>query len=608
MNKNPMKPFGKVFFLAILMLALTADRCAYALDSPADIKGKMDFYQIEPIDFSFRASMRFTRSYKSSTNRLWYAYFQADENYTAKPLFVFLNGGPGCGTSMNLFAMNTAPYTLDRSRLTGDSLSALNEYSWTSMGNLLYIDAPNTGFSYMVCPDGQLQESEFRLWEFIFGDNYNAFVDASQVLRVVLKFLEENSELRNSEVILVGESFSGVRVSAMLNMLLYYRQYADGKKVYKDSELGRLIESQLLSITSHKAPYSPEEVAKQFKKQILIQPQIVDKYQHVDKVNAFRKPKSLMDLLGNEAGAEISWRDYLAKAIKEEKDIGQAITRYLLYIKRDPYNCKKESDWTDNNEYSSMKALNNIDELSKITRVADIKSVRYLQPGERKYALRFAMNSQIPIQASQLINMLIFELPDDIQLYISMIPFWHKNLLDMDNPLKSLNYNLGALNDFDSYLVGTNPYVFLGFCMNSGGKSLVDVLLDIEFDRYGISLTDSSIYGTMFLENLALVDTFMTDAQNDIVVYSPTLVSQFDNKRFSKLVKAIEVNRGNKNARAGNFVIKYNPHSTIGGLTNKIPASRSVDWYFYNDSGHSVSSTQPKEFREDVTSWLTLKQ
>ena len=187
-----------------------------------------------------------------------------------------------------------------------------------------------------------------------------------------------------------------------------------------------------------------------------------------------------------------------------------------------------------------------------------------------------------------------------------MIPFWRKNLLDMDNPLKSLNYNLGALNDFDSYLVGTNPYVFLGFCMNSGGNSLADVLLDIEFDRYGISLTDSSIYGTMFLENLALVDTFMTDAQNDIVVYSPTLVSQFDNRRFGKLVKAIVVNRGKKDARAGNFVIKYNPYS-IRGLS-KIPFSRSVDWYFYSDSGHSVSSTQPKEFREDVTSWLTLKQ
>jgi hypothetical protein len=606
MKRNPIKPFVNVFILAILALMLTAERCAYASGSASEVKGKMDFYQIEPIDFSFHAGMRFTRSYKSATNRLWYAYFQADENYTAKPLFVFLNGGPGCGTSMNLFAMNTAPYTLDRSRVPSDSLSAVNENSWTAMGNLLYIDAPNTGFSYMVCPDGQLQESDFRLREFIFGDNYNAFVDGSQVLRVVLKFLEENSELRNNEVILVGESFSGVRVSTMLNMLLYYRQYADGRKVYKDTELARLIEAQLLSTTAHKAPYKPEEVANQFKKQILIQPQIVDKYQHVDKVSAFMKPKSLMDLLGKEAGAEISWHDFLAKARKDGKDIGQAVSRYLLYIKRDPYNCKKESDWTDNNEYFSMKALNNIDELSKITGVADIKNVRYLQPKERINALRFSMNSQIPIYASQIINMLIFELPDDLQMYISMIPFWHKNLLDMDNPLKSLNHNLGALNDFDSYLVGTNPYVFLGFCMNSGGNSLVDVLLDIEFDRYGISLTDSCIYGTMFLENLALVDTFMTDAQNDIVVYSPTLVSQFDKRRFNKLVKGIAVNSGNKDTRAGNFVIKYRPHS-IEGLAN-MPAERPVDWYFYGESGHSVSSTQPKEFKEDVTSWLNLKQ
>jgi hypothetical protein len=110
----------------------------------------------------------------------------------------------------------------------------------------------------------------------------------------------------------------------------------------------------------------------------------------------------------------------------------------------------------------------------------------------------------------------------------------------------------------------------------------------------------------MFLENLALVDTFMTDAQNDIVVYSPTLVSQFDKRRFNKLVKGIAVNSGNKDTRAGNFVIKYRPHS-IEGLAN-MPAERPVDWYFYGESGHSVSSTQPKEFKEDVTSWLNLKQ
>jgi hypothetical protein len=602
MSRNPLSQLAKLFIVAVMTWVLAFDRCASAGGYSPTVKGKMDFYQIEPVDFSFHASWRSTRSYKSATNRLWYTYFQADENYAKKPLFVFLNGGPGCGTSMNLFAMNTAPYTLDRSRVPDGNLSELNEYSWTTLGNLLYIDAPNTGFSYMVGTDEQLRDSDFRLTEFIFGDNYNAFIDAAQVLRVVLKFLEDNSELRNNEVVFVGESFSGVRVSTMLNMLLYYKQYAEGKKVYKDSALTNLIEAQMLSVTSHKPPYSPAEVATQFKKQILIQPQIVDKYQHMDKVSALQKRDSLMDKLGADAKAEVSWREFLANAKKDKKDVAQTILRYLLYIKRDPYNCQKDADWTNNNEYSAMQALNSMDELSKITGGGNLRDVRYLMPNERKNALRFSMNSKIPIYASQIVNMLIFELPDDTQTVISMIPFWQKNLLDMDNPLKSLDYNLGALNDFDSYLVGTNPYIYLGFCMNSGGNSLAEVLYDIRYDRYDISLSDSAIYGTMFLENLALVDTFMTDAQNDIVVYAPTLVSQFDKGRFRKLVKSIDVASGNQDARAGRFTIKYKPNS-IEGL-DKTPAERNVAWYFYADSGHSVSSTQPKEFRDDVTNWI----
>jgi hypothetical protein len=66
------------------------------------------------------------------------------------------------------------------------------------------------------------------------------------------------------------------------------------------------------------------------------------------------------------------------------------------------------------------------------------------------------------------------------------------------------------------------------------------------------------------------------------------------------------VNSGNKDARAGNFLIKYRTNS-IESLAN-MPVERHVDWYFYGESGHSVSSTQPKEFKEDVTSWLNLKQ
>nr|WP_319490674.1 hypothetical protein [uncultured Desulfobacter sp.] len=110
--------FWKRLASAILIAAmLTAvDTAIAAQPSYVLDKGEMNFIKIDPIDFALQMQLTHTW-YRSSINQMWYAYFQAAEDYKSKPLFVFLNGGPGCGTSMNLFAMNTAPYTLDRSKL-----------------------------------------------------------------------------------------------------------------------------------------------------------------------------------------------------------------------------------------------------------------------------------------------------------------------------------------------------------------------------------------------------------------------------------------------------------------------------------------------------------
>ncbi len=129
------------------------------------------------------------------------------------------------------------------------------------------------------------------------------------------------------------------------------------------------------------------------------------------------------------------------------------------------------------------------------------------------------------------------------------------------------------------------------------------IIVEILLDYYDISPSSSCVYGTMFLENLALADTFMTDAQNDLIVYAPTLPSQFGKNRFGKIVKSISIDRGNASARAGSFTVKYKPNSVEG--LKSVPTERTVGWYFYSESGHSVSSTQPKELREDITGWLT---
>ncbi|HRZ78882.1 MAG TPA: hypothetical protein P5044_02640, partial [bacterium] len=81
----------------------------------------------------------------SGAARIWYNFQPADSDPADKPLFVFFNGGPGAAT-MLLFTYNTSKMTGDQAYADIDVVE--NAFNWNRMGNLLYIDARMTGFSY----------------------------------------------------------------------------------------------------------------------------------------------------------------------------------------------------------------------------------------------------------------------------------------------------------------------------------------------------------------------------------------------------------------------------------------------------------------------------
>ena len=161
---------------------------------------------------------------------------------------------------------------------------------------------------------------------------------------------------------------------------------------------------------------------------------------------------------------------------------------------------------------------------------------------------------------------------------------------------RTINQVLGGLGEYDHYIVATNPFVFMGFMANAGVQFKCE-------DIFGIDPSTSKIYGRMFLENLAVVETFMTNAKYDMVVYSSSLPEQFNNKegRFRDIVKKLEVNNGNGESD-GSFTIHYKKDS-VKGLKHT-PESRTVTWPYYGKSGHSVSTTEPKKFLDDIDAWL----
>ncbi|HQN74340.1 MAG TPA: hypothetical protein PLX56_11780, partial [bacterium] len=136
------------------------------------------FIEIEPANYTLD-----TRDQTSARARMWYNFQPADESAHEKPLFVFFNGGPGAATAL-LFTYNTAKMTADQKYSESDVVE--NEFNWNQIGNLLYIDARMTGFSYGMTgnPSSQNERSSY-----FRTNNFNVFIDAADFIRVILRFL-----------------------------------------------------------------------------------------------------------------------------------------------------------------------------------------------------------------------------------------------------------------------------------------------------------------------------------------------------------------------------------------------------------------------------------
>jgi pimeloyl-ACP methyl ester carboxylesterase len=158
-----------------------------------------------------------------------------------------------------LFSFNTGPWTLDPERTGGQEI-VQNPYSWTQFANLLYVDAPATGFSYPIPLDSGAQPT-------VGLDPYR---DAAVVAQVVVRFLDRHPTLQCNPVIVVGESYGGTRASAMLNHIFHYQ----------DSEAGIYVDSGMQTdLNNHYSNVCPGQSTTQFGSQVLIEPLVTGEVQ-----------------------------------------------------------------------------------------------------------------------------------------------------------------------------------------------------------------------------------------------------------------------------------------------------------------------------------------
>ncbi len=514
-------------------------------ENMADLVFRSGFVELEPVSYKFGSS-----SFTTGKVRMWYNFQPADEDPEKKPLFVFFNGGPGASSTI-LFTYNTSKMTGDQAFSQEDIID--NPYSWTAFGNLLYIDARQTGYSYGLIDN---PESGVARSEQFSPANFNVFIDAADFIRVILRILDRKPDIRSNEVVLVGQSYGGTRVTAMLNILLNVRDYSEGNRFFYDEKLFDEISSHYRKIYPEiDSVPDKEKVKKQFLRQIHIQPLVAGHYQFEQSGLILEKAPGPMYEIEAETGIKFNpCNPYNSQCRPHNNALN-----YVRMAERDIYRYRKGSNWLFEYVETAGKKITDIELMTKLMK-NDPREVSWMYAENREKAYRYPMTYLTHSVFSG--NFDLSHIPDSIKTEMEYNEQYIKPLSS-----KSLEEVFGELSSYDEYYIGLNSHVTNTFYYS-------------DFTPYSIG------NGEMFLENIRDVETFITNAEEDIVIYSPGIPPSL--LEYDAVSNVIEKN--------GKFTVEFKDGEEI-----------TVTFPFYPESSHSVSINQPEKFYNDVKKWLEDK-
>ncbi|KAJ5105452.1 Peptidase S10 serine carboxypeptidase [Penicillium alfredii] len=133
-------------------------------------------------------------------NEIFFWLFEAEDAKYNDNLIIWFNGGPGCSSLIGLITGNgPISFAGNSTRLER------NPYSWTRLGNVLYVDQPvGTGFSTASNP-------------YPVKDNERVTAD---LVRWLHSFLVYFPHLQSKQIHLMGESYAGIYVPYFAEALM----------------------------------------------------------------------------------------------------------------------------------------------------------------------------------------------------------------------------------------------------------------------------------------------------------------------------------------------------------------------------------------------------
>eukprot|EP00252_Welwitschia_mirabilis_P011004 TRINITY_DN2475_c0_g1_i5.p1 TRINITY_DN2475_c0_g1~~TRINITY_DN2475_c0_g1_i5.p1 ORF type:complete len:355 (-),score=61.03 TRINITY_DN2475_c0_g1_i5:627-1664(-) len=133
---------------------------------------------------------------------LFYWFFEAASNKEKKPLFLWLNGGPGCSSIGYGATQEIGPFLLNGNRPN----LTLNIYSWNQEANLLFVESPvGVGFSYSIDP------SDY--------DSLGDSISAADTYAFLQNWLQKFPQYRTRDFYIGGESYGGKYVPELAELI-----------------------------------------------------------------------------------------------------------------------------------------------------------------------------------------------------------------------------------------------------------------------------------------------------------------------------------------------------------------------------------------------------
>lgn len=138
--------------------------------------------------------------------QLFYYFVESEREAKRDPLVFWLNEGLGC-SGFSAFLYDIGPLSFNYSDFRGsDPTLEVNEYSWTKVASVLFIDFPvGTGFSYSTAPEGYTS---------------NDTLATAHAHEFVRKWLLKHPMFLKNQLYVGGNSYAGITVPLLTQAIL----------------------------------------------------------------------------------------------------------------------------------------------------------------------------------------------------------------------------------------------------------------------------------------------------------------------------------------------------------------------------------------------------